>query len=265
MPNILNFSDHLPRATAENTTQPQVVVLIHGLFGSGDNLSVIRRHLQDDYRVINIDMPDHGESAWSAAFSFEGYAHKVLNTLKSLAVSKASIVGHSLGGKVAMWMAYLMPSIVDKLIILDIAPVAYEARHQDVISALRAVDLASITSRKTAQTSMTPFIQDAGTQAFLLKSLYEKEGSWHWRFNLDLLERDYSKLIDWTLSDKVVYEKPALFIKGADSDYIMPAHQETIMRQFPKAAAKVVNAGHWLHAQKTHVVNRLITNNLRGD
>ena len=261
---VLHYTEHAPPSTSAQHNL-EVVVLLHGLFGNGDNLSVIRRHLQNDYRVINIDLPDHGNSPWSQTFSFKTYAQQVLSTLNSLGINKANIVGHSLGGKVAMWIAYLQPASIQKLIILDIAPVAYSPRHEEVINGLRAVPLATIRSRKEAQAFMAPFISEQSTQAFLLKSLYEQNDSWYWRFNLDLLQHDYNVLIHWTLADEVVFSEPVLFIKGDESDYILPSHQNTIKKQFPKATAKVVNAGHWLHAQKTQIVNRLITKHLRGE
>lgn len=234
------------------------LVLIHGLFGSADNLSVIRRHFEKDYRVINVDLPDHGVSPWSEKFSFDRYAKKIILTLESIGVSKASIVGHSLGGKVAMWIAYLNPTIVNHLVCLDIAPASYEARHHNVISGLTSIVLSQIDSRKDAVAKLNRFIDDPGTQAFLLKSLYQDNGEWKWRFNLDLLVRDYKLLSDWSLSEKVVYKGKTLFVKGEKSDYMTRAHQATIIKQFPNAKAKIVDAGHWLHAEKPQIVNNII-------
>lgn len=244
-----------------NRTKP-VVVLLHGLFGSSDNLSGIRRHLEGQFEVINIDLPDHGLSPHSQAFNFERYAQQVLLTLNQLDIKKASIVGHSLGGKVAMWIAYLLPSLIDKLIILDIAPCAYEPRHQEVIKGLQSVPLDTIESRKQAQQYIAKFIKEPSTQAFLLKSLFEQDEGWQWRFNLHVLVRDYALLSDWTLGDKIVFDEEVLFIKGEHSDYLLAEHQSAIKAQFPKATAKLVSAGHWLHAEKPQVVNSLITKHL---
>lgn len=262
MPDTLHYSEHKPPGSAANQASLPVVLLLHGLFGNSDNLSAIRKHLQEQYRVINIDLPDHGKSPRSSHFSFEGYAQQVIMTLQQMDIKSASVIGHSLGGKVAMWIAYLNAQLVDKLIILDIAPVSYEPRHQNVISALKAVALNNIKSRKDAQQSMSQYIEDAGTQAFLLKSLYEHDEQWDWRFNLKLLDRDYATLSDWTLSDQLVYKDDVLFIKASNSDYIVADYQMAINKQFPKAKAKIVNAGHWLHAEKPQLVNRLITKHL---
>ncbi|MGK0372667.1 MAG: esterase, partial [Glaciecola sp.] len=237
----LHYSEHYPQDSNGDRSNIPVVVLLHGLFGSSDNLNVIRRHLQQQFRVINIDLPDHGQSPRSAGFSFENYAQQVVITLNKLGIEKASIIGHSLGGKVAMWIAYLQPQFIDSLIILDIAPVAYEPRHHDVINGLTAVKLDSIESRKHAQKLMAKFIDDPGTQGFLLKSFYEEEAKWHWRFNVNLLVRDYPLLSDWTLAGKVVYKNNVLFIKGENSDYILAKYQAATKIQFPKASVKIVN------------------------
>ncbi len=256
---------HTDHASLNDTTaSPQVVVLIHGLFGNSDNLSVIRRELQQQFRVISLDLPDHGKSPWSESFSFEQYAIQVASTLTQLGVESAHIVGHSLGGKVAMYLSYIKPELVHSLIILDIAPVAYQPRHENVIKGLTSINLTSIERRKDAQQQMNEFIKDPGTQAFLLKSLYHKNDHFAWRFNLDLLVRDYALLSSWPLHNKQVFTGKVLFIKGKNSDYITLKHQETIAKQFPAAQAKVVEAGHWLHAEKPQTVNTLITKHLLG-
>jgi esterase len=258
----LHYTDHSNETPNGISKALPVVVLLHGLFGNSDNLSVIRKHLQDNYRVINIDLPDHGRSSHSSGFSFEDYAKRVIYTLETLNINRASIVGHSLGGKIAMWIAYLHAELIEHLIILDIAPIAYEPRHESVLKGLQSVDLTSIKTRKDADAAMAKYIQDSGTRAFLLKSLYEEAGQWQWRFNLALLARDYNLLSEWPLVDTPVFSKDTLFIKGDQSDYILPEHQVIIMRQFPKAKAKVVPAAHWLHAEKPQIVNSLITKHL---
>lgn len=260
MREILNYQVHGP-----DNEQAPVLLLIHGLFGSADNLSVIRRSFDKDYRVISLDLPDHGESPRSTGFSFDGFAQQVALTLEHLNVSRANVVGHSLGGKIAMYLAYMHPTLIDKIIILDIAPVAYSTRHQNVIAGLTAVTLSKISSRKDAQLQLSQFVHDAGTRGFLLKSLYKDiADNWQWRFNLYQLVKDYDLLSQWPLTEEVVFERTILFIKGEHSDYITKAHQGSILQQFPKAVAKIVTAGHWLHAEKPQVVNSLITKHLRA-
>lgn len=259
---LLHYTDHSADTPSGIRETLPVVVLLHGLFGSSDNLTVIRKHLEDNFRVINFDLPDHGRSTHSSGFNFEEYANRVIHTLQTLNINHASIIGHSLGGKIAMWIAYLQAELIEHLIILDIAPIAYEPRHERVLKGLQSVDLTSIKTRKEADSAMAEYILDSGTRAFLLKSLYEKDGQWQWRFNLALLTRDYHLLSEWPLFDTTVFKRDTLFIKGDKSDYILPEHQAIIMRQFPKAKAKVVPAGHWLHAEKPQIVNSLITKHL---
>lgn len=258
----LFYTDH-PQLNVTNSEQP-VVVLIHGLFGNCDNLSVIRRELQKHFRVISLDLPDHGKSPWSQSFSFEKYAIQVGFTLNSLNIPSAHIVGHSLGGKIAMYLSSINPLLIKSLTVLDIAPVAYEPRHENVIKGLTSVNLKVLDRRQDAQLQINEFIKEPSTQAFLLKSLYQEDGEFKWRFNLNMLVRDYAELSAWPLKDKEVFKGKVLFIKGKNSDYITLKHQSTITTQFPAAEAKIVDAGHWLHAEKPQVVNMLITKHLLG-
>ncbi|MEM0910378.1 MAG: alpha/beta fold hydrolase [Pseudomonadota bacterium] len=254
--NVVNFEVHQPDNLNEDAP---TLVLIHGLFGSLDNLAVMRRHFEKDYRVISIDLPDHGKSYRSQTFSFDAYATAILDQLVKLNVTRLVLVGHSLGGKVSMVIASRAPDLIEQLVIMDIAPVQYDPRHENVIAGLTSVDLTSIGSRKDAHRELSKHIHDNGTQSFLLKSLYQDENrQWHWRFNLDLVINDYPKLSDWPYSD-VMYTGDTLFIKGSQSDYILAEHQPKIVHQFPNATAKVVNAGHWLHSQKPQTVNALLT------
>ena len=160
-----------------------------------------------------------------------------------------------------MGLALDTPEIVSSLIVADIAPVAYGHRHQKVFAALNHIHLASLENRGQATAVFAEMLDDEGTRQFLLKSLkkdHETE-TWYWQFNLPTLERDYTHLIDWPYSEKSS-TVPTLFIKGADSDYILAEHQSTIVAQFPKAKAHIIQgAGHWLHAQKTSVFNSIVS------
>jgi esterase len=239
------------------------LVLIHGLFGNSDNLSVIRRHFENDRYVVSIDLPDHGKSQRSETFSFDAAVQKIVALLEELNIPKYVLVGHSLGGKMSMLVAHQRPELISQLVVMDIAPIPYPARHHAVFNGLNSIDLASLNSRNEAKQALSEHLEDPGTQAFLLKSLYQDEnGNWAWRFNLPLIVRDYDALSDWQHIPEC-FNGPTLFIKGAESDYIQSAHQSVIMEQFPQASAKVVQAGHWLHAQKPQVVNALITKFLR--
>jgi esterase len=258
MPELL-FSQTFGKEHLISSPNQSSVVLIHGLFGSGDNLSVIRRHFQVTHHVISIDLPDHGRSPQSQHFSFDVWAQQVINTIQSLHIDKAFVIAHSLGGKVAMRAASLAPGLIDKLVVMDIAPVKYESRHHNVIDGLNNVKLDKIADRKEAMAQLSEYVKDPGTRSFLLKSLYkEKAKKWRWRFNLSLITRDYALLSDWPFKE-TLFSGDITFIKGTNSDYIMAAHQATIIAQFPNAKVKIIEAGHWLHAEKPQLVNTLLT------
>lgn len=234
------------------------IILLHGLFGNLDNLSMIRRELEKTFNVVNIDLPDHGESDFTESFSFSGYADAIFALLDQLRIKRSSVLGHSLGGKIAMTMALAEPERIERLIVADIAPVAYPPRHQNVLKALQAVELDGISSRSDADQVMAEFVTEAGVRQFLLKSLYQHNEQWQWRFNLQLLARDYAS-ISAAIPTKDPYPHPTLFIKGANSDYLGTEHQAAIKSLFPHSNAKIIQGtGHWLHAEKPVVFNRIV-------
>ncbi len=213
---------------------------------------MLRRELSADFNIISIDLPDHGKSQHSTQFSFEQYAESIIYLLNELSISKANIVGHSLGGKVAMQIALMNESLVDCLVVLDIAPVTYTPRHENVFNALLSVNLEQITDRKEANDIMAEYVAESSVRQFLLKSLYQdnKTQSWHWRFNLNLLYRDYS-LLSKALEIGHSNDKPVLFLKGELSDYLQPQYTQQTIALFPNSRVRVIQGvGHWLHAEK---------------
>lgn len=244
--------------TAQGDDLPWAV-LIHGLFGSGDNLNILARALAPDYNVIQIDLPDHGESPWTDGFSFADYCKMIIATLTHHKITSGHFIGHSLGGKMSMHIALTHPQLVTSLCVADIAPVNYPHRHQAVLHALNHVDLSKITQRSEVKAQFDELLEEEGTKQFLLKSLYkDTAGTWCWRFNHQLLTRDYELLIAWP-EFTAQYSGPILFIKGQDSDYITREHQAVILQLFPNATSKIIaGTGHWLHAQKPLVFNRIV-------
>ena len=233
------------------------LLLIHGLFGSLDNLAVIRRDLQSDFNVLSVDLPDHGKSQHTTAFSFEHYASQLFDLIDQLKIKELHILGHSLGGKIAMMMALKQSHRITKLVIADISPAKYSARHHAVLAGLNNVDLNNTKDRTHANQQMAEYVIEPGVRQFLLKSLYQNDGKWAWRFNLNLLERDYNHLSQAIESDNQ-FVNPVLFIKGGNSDYLLSEHQAPIAKLFPNSQAKVIqNTGHWLHSEKPNIFNRL--------
>ena len=241
------------------------VVLLHGLFGMGGNLGSLARALQAGYRVHSIDLPNHGRSARRDEAWLLELANAVASWMDDRHLASAAFVGHSLGGKVAMQLALTQPARVDSLVVADIAPVDYTPRHEAVFAALDAVAAADCRSRGEAGQLMADYIKEEGVIQFLLLSLQRGDsGRYSWRFNLEALKSNYDAIQRAPVLD-VAYPGRALFIKGGDSDYILPEHQEQILARFPAADMEVMaGCGHWLHAQQPERFNALVRDFLDG-
>ncbi|MFC3032064.1 alpha/beta fold hydrolase [Pseudoalteromonas fenneropenaei] len=257
----------LPSVTADQATfniEKPCVVLLHGLFGSLENLNIIAKALAEQFQVINFDLRNHGQSPHHSEHDYPLMANDVIETLHTIGVSNAHFVGHSMGGKVAMQVAMQAPTLVNKLVVLDIAPVAYHSRHNSIIEALSEVSLNKVSSRSDADALMSKHIAEAGVRQFLLKSLAKDDsGNLTWRFNLTALKQHYGKIIgNIDANDSCLCE--TLFIKGSNSDYILAEHREIIAKLFPNSKGKIIHgAGHWLHAEKPVAVNKSIVDFLQ--
>lgn len=233
------------------------VVLIHGLFGDLNNLGVLARDLKQDFDVISIDLRNHGRSFHSDEHNYTLMAQDVVQLLESLDITKPIVIGHSMGGKVAMRLCdFDYP--LSKLIVMDMSPVEYTVRrHDNVLSGLDAVIASKPTSRADAMALMSQHIEMEGVRQFLGKSLYKHDDYLAWRFNVESLKRNYLAILSWQPIEKS--NVPILFIKGGDSDYLTAEHQSLIQAQFSNAKAHVIaNTGHWLHAEKPAEVLRAI-------
>lgn len=245
---------------AIDSKQPQTLVLIHGLFGSLSNLGMLARAFQQHYRIVQVDLRNHGKSAHVATMSYLDMAQDVLDTLNELNIEKFSLIGHSMGGKVAMKMTEIAADRIDKLVVLDMSPVAYQQNHHDqIFEALFAVQADQPSSRKEATEIMKKTISEEGVIMFLLKSWNQNQG---WLFNLNVLKQFYPTILGW--ESIPTWSKPTLFIKGGNSFYISKSeHYNAIAQQFSHADIKCIeNAGHWLHAEKTeeviHTINTFL-------
>ncbi|KMT64712.1 alpha/beta fold hydrolase [Catenovulum maritimum] len=238
--------------------QNKTLVLLHGLFGSSDNLASVAKFFSEHLQVINIDLRNHGLSEHSSEHNYILMAQDVADLLSQLEVNSCYLLGHSMGGKVAMTLALQSPELVEKLIVEDIAPVTYSNRHQDVLAGLGAVDLANLKSRSDADKQLQAYVLEMSTRQFLLKNLVKTDSSWSWKCNISGLTVNYPNVCDFPNIDKI-YDKPCLFIKGGQSEYITQAYQQAIVRLFPQAKAKVVqSAGHWIHAEKPAIFNKIL-------
>jgi len=237
------------------------LVLLHGLFGSLENLGGLTRLLAEHYAVFSLDLPNHGRSAHTDTTSLEAVVDDVVDWMDSLSLTSAHILGHSLGGKVAMELALRHPERVTSLVVMDIAPVHYDPHHNQVFAGLRALDLPGLASRTEAERQLGEHVEEAAVRSFLLKNLVKSEaGGFSWRMNLTVLDRDYPKLIKENVRDRQ-YRGNTLFLKGGNSPYIVESYREEILARFPHTSLKVVaNTGHWLHAEKPDIVAKLTHN-----
>ena len=240
--------------------QGQPLVLIHGLFGSYENLGVIARALQHDFQLINLDLRNHGRSPRADFMDYPAMAADVFETLDQLGIEQSAVLGHSMGGKVAMQMALQQPTRVLKLILADISPVVNEPRHLRILQGLAAIDLATLQDRKQADLLLQSSVNELGVRQFLLKNLYkDAENQFQWRFHLQALMDNYQRLLAAPVATEP-YHGDTLFIKGGNSDYIQAAHQPLILSLFPKASAKIIQGtGHWLHAEKPAAFSKIVS------
>ena len=237
--------------------QGSPVILIHGLFGNLDNLKTLGSSLEG-YQVIRIDVPNHGLSPHWPNMDYPMIAEALVGLMDELELDRAHLVGHSMGGKIAMATALLYGNRVKSLVAADISPVAYQPRHQTVFEGLSNINLSSLTNRAEALKRLLDAGIDEGTAMFLLKNLAKDDQGFSWKMNLAGLKTSYSHLIGWPISDQE-YTGPSLCIRGADSDYVTAAHRQAFLSQFPKIQSKTLaGTGHWLHAQKPAIFNRIV-------
>lgn len=241
--------------------QGEPAILIHGLFGQGTNLQAQAVALAEDYQVSMLDLPNHGRSLALDSTALAVMADELLNWLDAHHLDKVALLGHSLGGKVAMELALTHPDRVSALVVADIAPVTYTGRrHDNIFAGIRAVAAEQPASRREAGAVLARYIDDDGVIAFLLVSLTRGEQGHYnqWRFNWPVLEAGYSELLAAPAA-LGPYKGPVLFIKGAESDYLLAEHQSDVMRLFPRASIKVMaGCGHWLHAEQPRLFNNIV-------
>ena len=234
------------------------LVLVHGLFGSRENLGAIAKHLSEFYTVYSVDLPNHGRSKHVDDFDLSSMAEALKSWMDETNLSCAHYFGHSLGGKAAMELALSSPQYVDKLVVADIAPVKYGHRHEGVFGGLLDINLGELDSRVTADKVLAKKVPEKPVRSFLLKNLQRSsEGEFSWRMNLGAIHKHYAELI--RANHLGLFDRPVLFLKAEDSDYIKAEHKAEIMSRFPAAELKVVsNTGHWLHAEKPELISRLV-------
>jgi esterase len=255
----------LPLAHRRQGEGPPVVCL-HGLLGSGRNWVGVANALAPRLEVVLPDLRNHGASPWSDEVGYPAMAEDVAGLLDELALPSARLVGHSMGGKVAMTLALTRPERVERLVVVDIAPVAYRHGFEGYINAMLAVDVDRLTRRAEADAALTPAVPDPSVRAFLLQNLEQRDGRFAWRPNLQALLAGMGTITGVPdLPGARPYRGPCCFIRGARSDYVRDEHLPRIRALFPSAEVRTIEgAGHWVHAERPQAFLEALTGCLGG-
>lgn len=238
------------------------VVILHGLFGSGRNWAGIAKQLAASRRVYLVDARNHGASPWADGMTYEDMAQDVADLIQAENIDRPIMIGHSMGGKIAMTLALSDGDLLGGLVVADIAPVAYHVRFDNFVGAMQGLDLSAVQRRADADALMAPHVTDPGIRGFLLHNLAAQDGAYRWRVNLDAIAANHLALAGFAADTAGLrYDGPTLFLCGADSDYVLPDHDGDIQRLFPMARIeRIARAGHWLHADQP----KLFLNHLGG-
>ncbi|MBX2820473.1 MAG: alpha/beta fold hydrolase [Rhodothermaceae bacterium] len=240
----LFYKDYAPEHT-------QPLLILHGLLGAGGNWHSLSRNVfSKHYRVLAVDLRNHGKSPHSDTFDFPSMVEDVRELMDTMGFERAHILGHSMGGKVAMWFGLMYPERVDKLIVADIAPRAYPPHHLPIFEGLRALDLPSFQSRGEIDAALATHVAEAPVRQFLLKNLAsDGAGSYSWKMNLETIYENYPLINKAVVTDRT-FNKPTLFIRGGRSSYIRKEDEPAILTLFPDTEfITIPNAGHWVHAE----------------
>jgi esterase len=229
------------------------LIILHGLFGQSDNWNTLAKNFSENkFEVFTLDLRNHGLSPHSEEWNYNVMAEDILQFLQDNNLYRPIILGHSMGGKVAMTFAINYNGLIDKLIVADIAPVEYPAHHNEILFALNSVDFNNLHTRKEVDDVLSKIISDFGTRQFLLKNIYWEnipENRMNWRFNLKVICKNYNEILSEVINKSSNVE--ALFIKGENSNYILDNHITAINERFSNSKlVSIPNAGHWVHADQ---------------
>jgi esterase len=245
--------------------QGQPLILLHGLFGSANNWNTIAKHFAQTHQVISVDLRNHGQSPHHESQTYTEMADDLLELCDALHLDSIHLLGHSLGGKVAMQFATQFPERMDKLIVVDMAIRSYADVQTYLIDSMMAVDLATVKSRNEANQLLSSSIENEKVRQFLLMNLVKSDGGLQWRINLPALKANYP-LIRQAVCESAHYDKPCLFIRGERSDYVRDDDIEHIKAHFTQAQFASLPAGHWVHAEQPQafigVTAQFLTNSI---
>lgn len=235
------------------------IILMHGLLGSSTNLGTLASSFSTSNRVFNLDLRNHGQSPHIPSMSYEDMASDVHELIIQEEIQQPILIGHSMGGKVAMTLGLQYPDLIRALVILDIAPVKYDSDFHTLIKSLQTIDLSIISDRKQADSLLALDVEEPAFRQFLLQNLIRDASGFKWRVNLDIIADAIPTIINFPDMKQKTFAHPSLFIGGGNSDYIKESDKPTIRNYFPSALIQTIpETGHWLHAEKTDEVVSII-------
>lgn len=241
------------------------LIILHGVFGSSDNWQTLGKVFAEDHQVFLVDLRNHGNSPHHDHFDYNVMRDDVIELMDDQSIQQAVVLGHSMGGKVAMNIASTYPDRVEKLIVVDIAPKVYPPHHQKIFEGFHSVDLKNLQSRSDADKQMSEVISNFGIRQFILKNLHrESDGTFSWKLNLNAIENAANNIGDSSITESS-YEGPTLFIAGGASDYILQEDYSQIQTLFINSSVHTIeNAGHWVHAEKPQELASMVITFLNG-
>lgn len=237
------------------------LVILHGLLGTSDNWMTLGNVFAKYYQVVLVDLRNHGRSPHSEIWDYASMADDISNLSDQLNLKKINLIGHSLGGKVAMTLAERRPSLINKLVIADIAPKQYPVRHQDIINGLLSLNLKNLKSRKEADAQLSKYVKEIGVRMFLLKNLDKGEnGEFTWKMNLSVINDQLENVGSATIPNNKI-TIPTLFVRGANSDHVTDEDIMEIRKYYTKSTVESIgNAGHWIHAEQPDAFSKTVLN-----
>jgi pimeloyl-ACP methyl ester carboxylesterase len=242
------------------------LIILHGLLGMLDNWQThSKKYAEAGFKVYALDQRNHGKSPHSDRFNYQVMADDVCDFMKEHRLSSAHVLGHSMGGKTAMQCALMYPHLVDKLIVVDVAPRKYASAHDEILDAMCSLKLSLLASRQEADREIAKRIPDYALRQFILKNLTRTDdGKLKWKVNLSTIKKHYPEIAD-DITARGVFDKPTLFVKGAKSKYILAEDKPRIMKLFPHASFVTIgSAGHWVHAESPEEFSHAVLRFLRS-
>jgi len=236
------------------------LIILHGFLGSLDNWRTVSNRMSSRFKIISVDLRNHGHSPHDSVMSYPIMAKDIDEFFDQQNIASAYLLGHSMGGKVAMQFAATHPQRIDKLIVVDIAPKAYPASHETTLVALHDLDLSSFASFGEIDAALAPQIHASSIRQFLMKNLTRRvDGRFYWRIDFDAILSNYHELTKPIAATRA-FSKPACFIRGGRSDYIADEDLPLIKKMFPHAQmVTILDAGHWVHIDATETFLRVVT------